>query len=124
ELMSLAGRPTGTLLMLFAAASWGSGTHIARRHAIHAPALSAIFWMLALALLVLVAASLAFERDRWRVPHQREWIAIGFNMSISIAFCHVVWLRLARNLPPAASGLSMMMIPALGVFSSMWLLGE
>jgi drug/metabolite transporter (DMT)-like permease len=35
-----------------------------------------------------------------------------------------VWLRLARRLPPAASGLSMMMIPALGVFSSLWLLGE
>ncbi|HWY73828.1 MAG TPA: EamA family transporter [Burkholderiaceae bacterium] len=124
ELTSLAGRPTGTLLMLFAAASWGYGTHQARRRAIHVPALTAIFWMLGLALIVLVTASLAFERDRWRIPRNHEWIAIGFNMSISIAFCHVVWLRLARNLPPAASGLSMMMIPALGVFTSIWLLGE
>jgi len=124
ELTSLAGRPTGALLMLFAAASWGYGTHQARRHAIHVPALTAIFWMLALALVVLLAASLAFERDRWRVPHPDEWLAIGFNMAISMAFSHVVWLHLARRLPPAASGLSMMMIPALGVFSSMWLLGE
>jgi drug/metabolite transporter (DMT)-like permease len=124
ELTSLAGRPTGTLLMLFAAASWGYGTHQARRHAIHVPALTAIFWMLTLALLALSATSLAFERDRWRLPRPHEWAAIGFNMSISIAFSHVVWLRLARRLPPAASGLSMMMIPALGVFSSMWLLGE
>jgi drug/metabolite transporter (DMT)-like permease len=45
-------------------------------------------------------------------------------MAISMAFCHVAWLHLARRLPPAASGLSMMMIPVLGVFSSMWLLGE
>src|SRR6266566_4435941 len=30
----------------------------------------------------------------------------------------------APGTPPAASGLSMMMIPALGVFSSMWLLAE
>jgi drug/metabolite transporter (DMT)-like permease len=124
ELTSLAGRPTGTLLMLFAAASWGWGTHQARRHAIHVPALTAIFWMLAQALLVVLVASLVFERDRWRLPRAGEWAAIGFNMSISIAFCHVVWLRLARRLPPAASGLSMMMIPALGVFSSLWLLGE
>ncbi len=124
ELTSLAGRPTGALLMLFAAVSWGYGTHQARRHAIHVPALAAIFWMLVVALVVLSAASLAFERDRWRMPHRDEWFAIAFNMAISMAFCHVVWLRLARRLPPAASGLSMMMIPALGVFSSMWLLDE
>lgn len=124
ELTSLAGHPTGVALMLFAAASWGYGTHLARRHAIHVPALAAIFWMLALALLVLLAASVVFEHDRWRMPRPGEWGAIAFNSAISMAFCHVVWLRLARRLPPAASGLSMMMIPALGVFSSMWLLGE
>jgi drug/metabolite transporter (DMT)-like permease len=124
ELTSLAGHPTGALLMLFAAVSWGYGTHLARRHAIHVPALAAIFWMLVLALFVLLTASLAFEHDRWRMPRSGEWAAIAFNMAISMAFCHVVWLRLARRLPPAASGLSMMMIPALGVFSSMWLLGE
>jgi drug/metabolite transporter (DMT)-like permease len=31
---------------------------------------------------------------------------------------------IARKLPPAASGLSVMMIPVLGVFSGMWILGE
>ncbi|HEY4039880.1 MAG TPA: DMT family transporter [Burkholderiaceae bacterium] len=124
ELGSLAGHPAGAALMLFAAAAWGFGTHLARRLAIHVPALAAIFWMLVAALLVLLTATVLFERDRWRMPRQGEWAAIAFNMSISMAFCHVVWLRLARRLPPAASGLSMMMIPALGVFSSMWLLGE
>jgi drug/metabolite transporter (DMT)-like permease len=124
ELTSLAGHPTGALLMLFAAAAWGYGTHLARRHAIHVPELAAIFWMLVLGLLVLLSASLAFELGRWRMPRPDEWAAIAFNSSVSMAFCHVAWLRLARRLPPAASGLSMMMIPALGVFSSMWLLGE
>lgn len=124
ELTALTGRPGGTLLMLFAAASWGYGTHQARRYAIHVPALAAIFWMLALALAVLLVGSLTFEHSQWRIPRGGEWAAMGFNMAISIAFCHVVWLHLARRLPPAASGLSMMMIPALGVFSSMWLLGE
>jgi drug/metabolite transporter (DMT)-like permease len=123
-LTSLAGHLTGALLMLFAAASRGYGTHLARRHAIHVPELAAIFWMLVLALLVLLSASLAFEHDRWRMPRPDEWAAIAFNGSISMAFCHVAWLRLARRLPPAASGLSMMMIPALGAFSSLWLLGE
>jgi len=124
ELTALAGRPAGTLLMLFAAASWGYGTHQARRRAIHVPALTAVFWMLTLALVLMLLASVLFERDRWRMPRPGEWAAIAYNMAISMAFCHVAWLHLARRLPPAASGLSMMMIPVLGVFSSMWLLGE
>ena len=45
-------------------------------------------------------------------------------MVLAIAFCHVVWSMLARTLPPTASGLSVMMIPVLGVFSKMWFLGE
>ncbi len=45
-------------------------------------------------------------------------------MVLAVAFCHVVWSMLARKLPPAASGLSVMMIPVLGVFSGMWMLGE
>ena len=124
ELARLAGRPAGTLLMLLAAASWGYGTHQARRRAIHVPALTAIFWMLTLALVFMLAASVLFERKHWRTPHPGEWAAIVYNMAIAMAFCHVAWLHLARRLPPAASGLSMMMIPVLGVFSSMWLLGE
>jgi drug/metabolite transporter (DMT)-like permease len=45
-------------------------------------------------------------------------------MAIAVAFCHVVWSMLARTLPPAASGLSVMMIPVVGVFSGMLMLGE
>ena len=124
ELTQLAGRPSGTALMLFAAISWAYGTHQARRRAIHLPALAAMFWMLTLALITLLVGSLLFERQRWRMPRPDEWAAIGFNMALSIAFCHVVWLHLARRLTAAASGLSMMLIPVLGVFSSVWLLGE
>jgi drug/metabolite transporter (DMT)-like permease len=124
ELTQLAGHPAGTLLMLLAAASWGYGSHMARRRATHLHPLTAIVWMFVVAFLVLLAGSLLFEFDRWRLPSGSQWYAIGYNMAISMAFCHVVWLRLARRLPPAASGLSMMMIPVVGVFSSIWLLGE
>lgn len=61
---------------------------------------------------------------RWRMPDLTEWASIVYNMVLAVAFCHVVWSMLARKLPPAASGLSVMMIPVLGVFSGMWLLGE
>jgi len=36
----------------------------------------------------------------------------------------LLWFRLATLLPPVASSLSVMLIPVVGLFSGMWLLGE
>lgn len=124
ELTSLAGAPLGTLLMLTAAAAWGYGTHLIRRYLTGMPIVALTFWMLVLALAVMIAATTMFELARWRMPTALEWASIGYNIVLAIAFCHVVWSMLARKLPPAASGLSVMMIPVLGVFSGMWILGE
>jgi drug/metabolite transporter (DMT)-like permease len=124
EFIKLAGSPLGTLLMLTAAASWGYGTHLMRRHLAAMPTIALTFWMLILTVSVLVALSIVFELDYWRLPTPLEWVSIIYNMAIAVAFCHVVWSMLARSLPPAASGLSVMMIPVVGVFSGMLMLGE
>lgn len=124
EFTALSGSPLGTLLMLAAAFCWGFGTHMLRRNLTDMPVLALTYWMLMLALPVMVAGSVLFERDAWRAPDAGEWASIAYNIVLAIAFCHVVWSKLARTLPPAASGLSVMMIPVLGVFSAMWLLDE
>ncbi|HET9023493.1 MAG TPA: EamA family transporter [Burkholderiaceae bacterium] len=124
EFTKLAGSPLGTLLMLTAAASWGFGTHLMRRYLTAMPTISLTFWMLTLTVSATATVSLLTEFEQWRMPGRLEWFAIVYNMAIAIAFCHVVWSMLARNLPPAASGLSVMMIPVLGVFSGMLVLGE
>ncbi len=124
EFAALSGRPLGTVLILIAAAAWGYGTHLMRRHLTDMPSLALTFWMLALALGAMLVGTVLFERSGWRMPTPFEWGTIVYNMVLAIAFCHVVWSMLARTLPPTASGLSVMMIPVLGVFSSMWFLGE
>lgn len=124
ELTMLTGSPLGTVLMLIAAAAWGYGTHLMRRHLTQMPIIALTFWMLAITVAVMFAVSIVFELSSWRMPNAAEWAAIVYNMVLAVAFCHVVWSMLARKLPPAASGLSVMMIPVLGVFSGMWLLGE
>lgn len=124
EFTKLAGSPLGTILMLTAAAAWGYGTHLMRRNLMSMPTIALTFWMLVLTLVVVSVASVAFEMSWWRAPTPLEWISIVYNMAIAIAFCHVVWSMLARTLPPAASGLSVMMIPVVGVFSGMLMLGE
>jgi drug/metabolite transporter (DMT)-like permease len=110
EFTKLAGSPLGTLLM--------------RRNLTSMPTIALTFWMLVLTLAAVSVASAAFEMSQWRWPLPLEWVSIVYNMAIAIAFCHVVWSMLARNLPPAASGLSVMMIPVVGVFSGMLMLGE
>jgi drug/metabolite transporter (DMT)-like permease len=124
ELTALAGSPLGTGLMLTAAAAWGYGTHLMRRHLVELPIITLTFWMMALTVLVMALASFTFEFHEWRWPLAPEWLPLLYNIVFAVAFCHVVWSMLARKLPPAASGLSVMLIPVLGVFSGMWLLGE
>lgn len=124
EIGAIAGAPLGTLMMLIAAAGWGVGTAMLRRARIEMQTLALTFWMLAVATVAVAIAALALEHARWRTPTIGEWAAIAYNALIVFAFCHVVWFSIARVLPPVASGLSVMMIPVLGVFSGALALGE
>ena len=124
EFGNLAGNPLGTVFALIAAAGWGYGT-VAMRHAsLDMPTLSLTFWMLAMTTSVMAVAAVVLESKAWHLPDAATWAAIVYNALIIFGFAHVVWFRLARMLPPVASGLSVMMIPVLGVFSGAWLLGE
>jgi drug/metabolite transporter (DMT)-like permease len=103
-------------MMLMAAAGWAVGTQLMRRTTIPAPTLTLAFWMTLLAVL--------FERSAWSWPAPPVWGAVIYNALAIFAFAQVAWLMLARDLPPIASTLSVMLIPVLGVFSGAWWLGE
>jgi len=64
----LAGAPLGTLLILTAAACWGYGTNLMRRHLTALPTLTLTFWMLAVTLAAMLPLTIAFEHHRWRAP--------------------------------------------------------
>ena len=110
--------------MLLAAASWGYGTLVMKRSQIDMPTISMTFWMVLFTTVILSIAAASFENSAWRMPNLPEWGAIVYNALLVFGFAFVVWFRLARTLPPIASGLSVMMIPVVGVFSGAWILGE
>lgn len=125
ELATMAGRPLGTLLMLSAALVWGYGTHRMRRRRTRMHVLSITFWSLASTLVVCLAIAWALERETWtQPPGAIIWGAVIFNATLIFGFAQPVWYRLATILPPVASGLSIMLIPVLGLFSGMAMLGE
>ena len=125
ELSTLSGQPLGTVLMLAAAAVWGLGTHLMRRRRVDASPLVITFWSLAQGFVVCAVIALAFERHLWlRAPNAIEWGAIAYNAFLVFGFAQLIWFRLVSLLPPVASGLSVMAIPVVGLFSGMLMLGE
>src|SRR5690606_17948113 len=113
EFTQLAGRPTGVLLALVAAATWALGTQLLRRTRIDVPTLTTSFWMTVLTTFVMCALAFLFEADQWRWPDGDAPWAIVFNAVLIFGFAHAAWFYLARGLPPVASTLSVMFIPVL-----------
>lgn len=124
EFAAISGQPIGSLLVLLAAAAWGYGTVVLKRTPMDMPTISLTFWMLVISLVPSVILAAIFEQMDWRMPNPTEWWTIIYNALIVFGFAQVVWYRLARNLPPVASSLSVMMIPVVGVFSGALILGE
>ena len=67
---------------------------------------------------VMSLLAVLFESDRWTMPSPANGWAIVFNAVLVFGFAHAAWFYLARSLPPVASTLSVMMIPVLGVMTS------
>jgi len=124
EFGKLSGQPTGSILMLLGAASWAYGTVRMKRSQLEMPTIAMTFWMVLLSSVALLLIAIAFESTAWRWPNLPEWAAIAYNALLVFGFAFVVWFKLARTLPPVASGLSVMMIPVVGVFSGAWMLDE
>ena len=124
ELTQLTGRPVGVALALLAAATWALGTQLLRRTKIDVPTLAISFWMTALTAMVITLAAVLFELPQWKAPSPATWGSIAYNAVLIFGFAHAAWFSLARDLPPVASTLSVMLIPVLGVFSGALWLGE
>lgn len=124
DLEALVGHPLGACLMLGAAACWAWGTHLLKRLPIPIDTLAMTFWMMAIACPVVFAESALLEWGRWEVPEGAAWWPILYNAVLVLAIGNFIWFSVARTLPPVAAGLSSMMIPVVGVFSGIAMLGE
>jgi drug/metabolite transporter (DMT)-like permease len=124
EFESLAGKPLAAVAMLAAAAVWGLGTQQMRRTTIAAPTLAIAFWMTLITTLVMSAGTVLFERPAWHMPGTATLAAIVYNGVLIFGIAQPIWLIMARNLPPIASSMSVMLIPVLGTVSGAWWLHE
>ncbi|WP_418318439.1 DMT family transporter [Piscinibacter sakaiensis] len=124
EIDRLTGSPAGVAGMLGAAAVWAFGTQLLRRTRIAAPTLVLVWWMSVLTTIVMASLAWTFERQAWTPLPPAVWAAVAYNAVLIFGMAQPAWLLLARDLPPAASTLSVMLIPVLGTASGAWFLNE
>jgi drug/metabolite transporter (DMT)-like permease len=120
----------GLFLALLAGISWAFGTIVIKRFPTSAPPMSIAGWQLAAGALASAAGMLIFEP--WvlsqGLPMQnfqpRIWVALTYHIVFSQGFAYLMWYRMLARLPAGTVSLSTLMVPAIGVFSSVIFLGE
>jgi len=124
EFEAIAAAPIGVALVLGAAISWAFGTVMIKRFPVQLPSFSFVGWQMTLASIPILIGALVFEHDRSISYSLAAWSGLFYNMIVCFIFCYWAWNRLVMELPAQISGLSTQMIPVVGVFSSVLMLGE
>jgi drug/metabolite transporter (DMT)-like permease len=124
ELAVVRTAPLGALLVLGGALSWAIGTVLMRKYPTSLPTTSFTAWQLVIGGMPIVIGGLILEWGQWRPLGGPATIGLVYNMFFVFIFCYWAWFRIAASAPPTVAALSTLMIPVVGVFSGMWLLGE
>jgi len=74
--------------------------------------------------LPIMIGALIIDWGHWHPIGTAATIGLVYNMTFVFIFCYWAWFKIATTAPPGVSSLSTLMIPIVGVFSGIWLLGE
>ncbi len=124
EMSNFAGQPLGLACTLAAAMAWGVGNAMMKNCKISISSMALTFWMLLLAAICFTVLAFLFEQDRWAWPTWMQFAAIFYAGAVTFAISYVAWFRVARKLTPVASGLSIMLVPMVGLTGGYWMLNE
>jgi drug/metabolite transporter (DMT)-like permease len=124
ELTNFTGHPLGVILTVGAALFWGIGTSMLNHSKVSVSSLSLTFWMLSFGFAFFTVVALVHEFELLRWPHTLEWFAIFYSGCLSFGVGYVAWFLVARKLTPVTSGLSVMLVPVIGLGSGAAVLGE
>lgn len=120
----LRAAPMGTLAMLVAAMSFGIGAVVQKRVAWRTPILVLTGWQLVVGGLPLVVVAIIADWGRLEPVSWTAIAALVYTIALGILFGLTTWLHLVSLLPIQVASLSILLIPIVGVLSSVALLGE
>jgi drug/metabolite transporter (DMT)-like permease len=126
DLQAVGRSPLGALLMLGAATSWALGTVMMKRWPVSLAPSAFTAWQMLFGALPIVIIALAVEPGGFNPFALSLWPMLGifYNILVCFIFCYWAWTRIALVAPVGVSGLAVMLVPVIGVWSGMLLLGE
>jgi drug/metabolite transporter (DMT)-like permease len=124
EMTALAAAPLGALLVVGAAFSWGLGTVLIKRLPIDLPTTPFTAWQLILGGIPILVAAVVLDIDQIHAVSWPATAALIYNMLVAFILGHWLWFELVNRASAAVSSLSTLLIPVVGVFSSMLVLHE
>jgi drug/metabolite transporter (DMT)-like permease len=126
EIRAVGRSPLGALCMIGAAFTWALGTVIMKRWPVDLPATSFTAWQMVIGLGPILLIALFGEQGSFNpfVLSTGPLLGVLFNLVVAFNFCYWAWYKIAILAPVGVSTLSTMMIPVVGVFSGVLVLGE
>ena len=124
DLVRLQQAPLGTLMMLGAAVSWAIGIVIIKRYPVDLPASSFTGWIMVVGGIPIVIGAMIFGGTEFKPLSVKATIALAYVVLVAMVFCHWAFMRLVTMLPATITGIGSLMVPVVGVFSGMVMLGE
>ncbi|MFB3816597.1 MAG: DMT family transporter [Candidatus Methylomirabilales bacterium] len=126
DLQAVGRSPLGALLMLGAATTWALGTVMMKRWPVDLAPSAFTAWQMLFGAVPIVAIALAVEPGDFNPFALSLWPMLGvlYNIFVCFIFCYWAWTKIALVAPVGVSGLAVMLVPAIGVWSGMLLLGE
>ncbi len=126
ELAAVGRSPAGALLMVGAALAWGLGTVLIKRWPIALPASSLTAWQMTVGVIPILAYAVAFEPGSFDLTALSTPALVGvlYNLIVAFVFCQWAWIKIVLLAPASIATLSTLMVPVVGVFSGVIVLGE
>ncbi len=126
EIRAVGRSPVGSVLMIGAAASWALGTVMLKRWPVDLPTTAFTGWQMAIGVIPILIVALIWETGTFDpfVLSLGPMVGVLYNLVVAFLFCYWAWNKIAVLAPVGVSSIAIMMVPVVGVFSGMLVLGE
>ena len=119
------GLSFGLLYALAAGVCWAAGTVYLKRVRLGLAPLALAAWQLAVGAAAAATGALLFESlDQFRPFHAANALALLYHVLLAQSLAYAVWFEVVARLPAATAALGTLVVPVVGVSSSMLILGE
>jgi drug/metabolite transporter (DMT)-like permease len=116
---------TGALLSLAAGICWALGTIVSKRFPVAAPPLTIATWQILVGAACAIGGMIAFEGVPVAHALQAATImAFLYHVLLSQALAYLLWFAILARVPAGTASLGTLMVPPVGVYGAMLLLGE